>query len=197
MKDLAQFINNKTLLYIHGLGSNGNSQTAQVLKEYLGDNFTLLTPTWNLTDPEQCYNNINKYIAKNNVHVVIASSLGAFYALGITDSVAKILINPCMVPSVEVPRLVELSITVIQQFEQLEYKIYGDIDAETRACTFAIFGDNDELFNYQNKYKRLYGPNSVIVPGGHRLHKSSLYKGIGQSLSYFGHFQQHMFGDLI
>lgn len=37
MKDLAQFINNKTLLYIHGLGSNENSQTAQVLKEYLGE----------------------------------------------------------------------------------------------------------------------------------------------------------------
>ena len=184
MKDLAQHIVNKNLLYIHGLNSSANSSTARLVKKYLGDRFNIYTHTWDLTRPGTA-NEINEYVADNNISVVIASSLGAFYALAITDGVAKILINPCMHPSVEVPKLTRLTLEQIKYFEGLENKVYSRIDAEDRLCTFAGFGDSDELFNYQSEFKKKYGSNMVVVPGKHRLQGNSLYKVIESGLSHF------------
>lgn len=191
MKDLAQHIENKNLLYIHGLNSSANSTTARLIKQYLGDKFNIHTHTWNLTQPGT-EKDINKFVADNNISVVIASSLGAFYALTITDSVAKILINPCMHPSVEVPKLTEISDSQIEHFRKLEERTYTHIDAEMRMCTFAGFGDKDELFNYQAEFKKKYGSQMVAVSGGHRLQSKSLYKVIESGLSYFESIQSHL-----
>lgn len=191
MKDLAQHIENKNLLYIHGLNSSANSTTAKLIKAYLGDKFNVLTHTWNLTQPGT-EKDINKFVADNNISIVIASSLGAFYALAITDSVAKILINPCMRPSVEVPKLTALSDKQIEHFKKLEDKIYSHIDAEMRMCTFAGFGNNDELFNYQDLFKKLYGPQMTIASGGHKLPQNSLYKVIESGLTYFESVQSRL-----
>ena len=191
MKDLAQRIENKNLLYIHGLNSSANSTTAKLIKAYLGDKFNVLAHTWDLTRPGT-EKDINRFVVDNNVSVVIASSLGAFYALAITDSVAKILINPCMRPSIEIPKLTALSDKQIEYFKKLEDKIYSRIDAEMRMCTFAGFGNNDELFNYQNLFKKLYGPQMTIVTGGHRLQQNSLYKVIESGLSYFESVQSQL-----
>lgn len=191
MKDLAQQIANKNLLYIHGLNSSGQSTTARHIKKYLGNKFNIYTHTWNLTQPG-VEKDINKFVVDHNISVVIASSLGAFYALTITDSVARILINPCMRPSVEVPKLTELLDAQIEAFRKLEDQTYSQIDAETRMCTFAGFGDKDELFNYQADFKKKYGAHMVIVPGGHRLQPNSLYKVIESGLSYFESVQSSL-----
>lgn len=196
MRELSQVIENKNVLYIHGLGSNANSKTAKSLKTYLGNRVNFFTETWDLTAPGT-YKAINKYVASHNIQIIIASSLGAFYAMGITDSVAKILINPCMKPSVEVPKLTELSDKQIEHFAQLEREIYGDVDAEMRMCTFAGFGDKDELFNYQALFRKTYGDDMVVVPGGHRLDGSSLYKVIEAGLAYFETIQRHLKEDLV
>lgn len=189
MKPLAQAIANKNALYIHGLGSSANSKTAQLLKTYLSDRYNVLSETWDLTsDPVALSKRINKYVADHKISLVIASSLGAFYALAITDSVAKILINPCMHPEVEVEKLTEISDRTKDAFKTLAHKIYSNIDAEDRFSTFAGFGNRDELFNYQSEFKKLYG-NMVVVSGGHRLPTSSLYKVVETGLTYFADLQ--------
>ena len=196
MKDLSQYIENKNVLYIHGLGSSANSGTAKALKAYLGTRVNFFASTWDLTDISTL-KAINKYVATNNIQIVIASSLGAFYALGISDSVAKILINPCMKPSVEVPKLTDLSHTQVDNFVRLENKIYGDIDAETRICTFAGFGDKDELFNHQALFRKTYGNDMVVVPGGHRLGDASLFKVVEAGFAYFEQVQGYLKEGLI
>lgn len=196
MKDLSQYIENKNVLYIHGLGSSANSRTAKALKAYLGNRVNFFAHTWDLTD-SGTYKAINKYVADNNIQIVIASSLGAFYAMGITDSVAKILINPCMKPSIEIEKLTDLSHEQIEHFVRLERKIYGDVDAETRMCTFAGFGEQDELFNYQALFRKTYGNNMVVVPGFHRLGEASLYKVVETGLAYFEQVQGYLKEELV
>lgn len=191
MKDLAQHIENKNLLYIHGLNSSANSTTARLVKQYLGDKFNVYTHTWNLTQ-SGIEKEINKFVVDNNISIVIASSLGAFYALAITDSVAKILINPCMHPSVEVPKLTKITDSQIEHFEKLETEVYSHIDSEMRMCTFAGFGNNDELFNYRDEFKKKYGSQMIVVSGGHRLQPNSLYKVIESGLSYFESVQSKL-----
>lgn len=196
MKDLSQVIENKNVLYIHGLGSSANSRTAKALRAYLGDRVNFFAETWDLTNPG-IYKAINKYVANNHIQVVIASSLGAFYAMSITDSVAKILINPCMKPSIEIPKLTNLSQAQIDAFAKLEDKVYDRVDAEMRICTFAGFGNKDELFNYQTLFRKTYGNDMVVVPGGHRLPDSSLYKVIEAGLAYFEQVQGYLKEELV
>lgn len=196
MKDLAQYIENKNVLYIHGLGSSANSTTAKLLKTYLGNKVNFFTSTWDLTSPD-AYKAINNYVKSNHIQVVIASSLGGFYAMGITDSVAKILINPCMRPSVEVPKLTELTDAQIEHFKKLEDKIYSGVDAEMRMCTFGGFGDKDELFNYQALFKKTYGDDMIVVSGGHRLPEKSLYKVIEAGFAYFESVQDHLNEEMV
>lgn len=196
MKDLAQQIANKNVLYIHGLNSSAQSRTAKVIKAYLGDKFNVLAETWDLLAPGTA-KRINDYVANNNVSLVIASSLGAFYALTITDSVAKILINPCMHPSVEVPKLVKTSDAQVTMFKRLEESVRQNIDAEMRMCTFAGFGDHDELFNHQAEFKRTYGNHMIVVSGEHRLGATSIHKVIESGLAYFESVQSKLNEELI
>lgn len=195
MKELKQYLQNKKVLYIHGLNSSSNSLTGKQIKEYLGDKMNIFIPTWDLTKVG-VDKDIKKYIAKNNISIVIASSLGAFYALTITDSVAKILINPCLHPSVEIPKLETLTAEQIEYFRNLEKQIKDNTDSEMRMCTFAGFGDKDTLFNYQKEFKHEFG-NMVVVPGSHKLPEKSLYKVLEVGFEYFNKIQNILFEELI
>ena len=89
------------ILYIHGLNSNKDSSTGKMVKKYFTKklNAEVITETFNLLDIEDARKKVYKIIIAQNINVVIASSLGAFVALTLGDAVAKILINPCMLPS--------------------------------------------------------------------------------------------------
>ena len=196
MMHLAKYLTKKNILYIHGLGSNAHSSTGALIKDYLGKQNNIFIETWDVTDPGTA-DKINAYVKAKGISVVIASSLGAFYALTITDSIAKILINPCLHPSVEVPKLTELTPEQIKGFQKLEAKVRNNLDAELRMCTFAGFGDKDELFNYQSEFKKTYGNHIVVVSGGHRLPASSLYKVLEAGLAYFEQIQSKLNEGLI
>ena len=45
---------------------------------------------------------------EKGITCVIGSSLGGFYALSCNTSVCKIVINPCMDPAVEIPKLTDV-----------------------------------------------------------------------------------------
>lgn len=181
----------KKILYIHGFGSDKNSSTGQYIKELLKDKYEVLVETWDLTDPRNTSEKINKYVADNHISLVIASSLGAFYALSITDSVARMVINPCMNPSVELPKITQISQAVKDEFDFLKMEQDDYIDWEMRAVTFGIFGNNDELFNYQERFKRLYG-NMTVVEGGHKLSHTLLKEGVEEGLAYFAGLRESL-----
>ena len=193
MNSSSQPITAKKALYIPGLGSNDQSRTGQLVKQYLEGRYEVLVKAWNLTsDPEQVLNDISSYVRQSKTNVVIASSLGAFYALGVLPgSVAKILINPCMYPSVEIPKLENIPDRVVEQFKQLENFTYSNIDAEARVATFAGFGNDDELFNYQSEFRRLYG-YFTVVQGQHHLPPSSLKEVVESGLQHFNDLQSRL-----
>lgn len=193
MSSSSQHTTVKKALYIPGLGSNDQSRTGQLVKQYLEGRYEVLVKAWNLTsDPEQVLNDISSYVRQFGTNMVIASSLGAFYALGVLPgSVEKILINPCVRPSVEIPKLENIPDRVIEQFKQLEDYIYSNIDAEIRVATFAGFGNDDELFNYQREYGRLYG-YFTEVQGQHHLPPSSLKEVVESGLQHFNDVQSRL-----
>lgn len=172
------------ILYIHGLGSDSKSSTGNYIKDLLAEQYEVLIPSWDLTStPSDTVKSINKFIADNEITIIIASSLGAFFALNTQREIKKILLNPCLEPSVQIPKLTFLEESQLIDFQSLE-KIWID-NAKNNQNIFGGFGDNDELFNYQDLFRKRYGENLIIVVGGHKLPNVSLEKVIKKGLSYF------------
>lgn len=172
----------KKILYIHGLGSDANSSTLQAL-EYEFPQYEWITDTFDLLDTAATMERIEELIREHRIGTIVASSLGASYALAVENSLAKIVINPCMRPSVELPRLVEG--VDIRAFTAMENAIYSAIDDEMRFCTYGIFSTDDELFSYFPDFQRLYGSNLIKVKGGHRLMGESLISAVQSGFDYF------------
>ena len=179
-------IKKEKILYIHGLGSDSNSGTGIFIKELLKDDYEVIIPFWDLvSNPFDTINAINKFILENDISLVIASSLGAFFALNQNPEIRRILINPCLEPSVQIPKLIELKESQINSFKRIESKMVENIDLPSNPNIFGGFGDKDELFNYQDLFRKRYGNNMIIVDGSHKLPDDSLEEVIKKGLSYF------------
>lgn len=178
----------KKILYIHGLGSDANSTTFQTLKQGFPQ-YEWITDTFDLLDIAATKDKLRTLLLTENIDTIVASSLGAFYALGVQNSLAKIVINPCMKPSVELPKLVEeVDTTIFPAFELHNSGLPFTgliLDNEMRFCTYGIFSTNDELFSYLPDFKRLYGNRCIEVEGGHRLTGQALLSAVQSGFDYF------------
>lgn len=178
------------ILYIHGFNSSVNSGTYRKLKnlfpqhEWFAENF-------NLTDVRETRNRIDSVISGSGIDVIIASSLGAFYALGAEAPVSRIVINPCMKPSIEIPKL-DSSVPgeVIFAWKEMEKELV-EADGEVGRRCFGIFGNHDELFSYRKYFGELYGETnlgvgkSFLVEGGHHsLSEDVLMEYVQKGLDY-------------
>jgi predicted esterase YcpF (UPF0227 family) len=141
------------LLYIYGWDSSPNSNTVQNLRTLLPNN-TIVSVEYDQFNPVEAVKFFNKFIVDNQIGAVVASSFGAFIGIYIGHSIYKFLINPCLMASVEVSKLNEVSTDFIAQCQQLENsnKI---VDDEDMRFTSAFFADQDELFSYKTKYLEL------------------------------------------
>ena len=88
-----------------------------------------------------------------------------------------------MKPSIEIPKLADN--VDVGVFDKMEENIYSNIDGELRMCTYAVFGDRDELFDYSEMFSRLYGKNFIKVKGGHILDNNTLLSSVQSGLRYF------------
>ena len=161
------------ILYIHGFGSTGNSQTVQGLQKALGNDATILAPQFSndLSTVAQIEQNIaeaKKYMHEYRPNVVIGSSFGGFIATFL-HGFPRILINPCLLPSERLHNLSpNMSKEDIERLKVLENS--HDIDWEMRFEMYGLFGLQDELFSYLNLFKKLYGESKTYtMPCGHRI----------------------------
>ncbi|MEI6754145.1 MAG: YqiA/YcfP family alpha/beta fold hydrolase [Paludibacter sp.] len=161
------------ILYIHGFGSTGNSQTVQGLQKALGNDATILAPQFSndLSTVAQIKHNIaeaKKHKNEFRPNVVIGSSFGGFIATFLNGS-PRILINPCLLPSERLHNLSpNMSKEDIELLKALENS--HDIDWEMRFEMYGLFGLHDELFSYLNLFKKLYGESKTYtMPCGHRI----------------------------
>lgn len=184
MRSLKETLTKKNALYIHGLGSSKNSTTYKHLKKNFPQ-FNWYTDTFDLLDVNGTIKKINNLLKSRNISTVVGSSLGGFYTLAIKNSVAKIVINPCMHPSVEIPKLVDNQTIDIESYKAVESSTYASIDGEMRFGTFGIFGLDDELFSYLKEFNDLYGARYILVKDKHRLNERNLISTIQYALERF------------
>ena len=169
------------ILYIHGLNSSKESDTGKYIRSYLDSHdmkdVTLVRETFDLLDIDKTKYKIKNIVERQKIDLVIASSLGSFYGLMLGEMVMKIVINPCMLPSRELSKLIpDIEESLIRKFALNEKQLYSDIDGEVREMTRGAFGTHDELFSYKLFFKSKYGDRLMTLNSGHRPDKHGIFE---------------------
>ncbi|MCM1369265.1 MAG: hypothetical protein NC204_02715 [Candidatus Amulumruptor caecigallinarius] len=179
----------RQVVYLHGLGSSGQSTTAQRLRRTL-PHHEVISP--DIPVPPEVAMSELKNLAKQlgSDAIIVGTSLGAFYAQ-MFRGFHRILINPSFHVSRHLhekegkrlpfhnPRLdgakdFEVNKKLVKKFEKLEEKQFeprtGIIgtNADARDQVQAFFGTQDELVNCKDEYLEHYD-KFIDFEGGHRL----------------------------
>ncbi|MCQ2591324.1 MAG: hypothetical protein MJ188_00950 [Treponema sp.] len=203
-----------TVLYIHGFNGNPKGGTFEGLVEFFKsktDYQVISFPFPDLhLDVQKTQKQIENYIDENNVSILVGASLGGFYTLCCKKNVFKIAINPCMLPSKEIPILkdrntgkpVFIEDSVLNAWKSLEEY---DLPANCKNAA-GIFGKQDYTFHYDENHNfkplfdKLFSINdskdsassenpkkrSVLVEGVHSLEPDQLKDGLEQIFSNLG-----------
>lgn len=177
------------ILYIYGYGSNPNdSFTMKELKKVTDElGYDLISIKYDQEDPDCGLNVLEAYIRNNKIKYVIGHSLGGFITLCIDENVKKIVINPCMKPHFELPKLGKISKETLYEYEYL----YGWLtDGNGTPWTsqledvIGLFGDHDELIDYYEIFKKQY-PMAYRINADHRPTAESYTEDIKNKIKEF------------
>lgn len=164
----------KKILYIYGLGGSTESETRKALDELFSPKgYTVVSVKYNQKDPEAGIQELRNAVKEIEPVAVIASSLGGFFAMNLAALVPVILINPCLMPSVELPKLGE-SGKAFAKIENSMFKAYRDCEFPVHHLEkrYGFFGTRDELFSYKEEFSKLFP--AFDFDGGHHPTKENL-----------------------
>lgn len=165
----------RTLL-IYGFNGSPDSQYCQMLKKWLpSDKFDVRCYEYPQGDCRKSLASIESIIASEKIDLVIGISLGGFVTLALKTDRKRIVINPCMRPSVELPKLTPRpdhsndslpSKDMIESYKSLERQVNRkNLD---NANVMGFFALDDELFGlkYLKGFVEKWG-SATPIPGGH------------------------------
>ena len=183
-------MNKEKILYIYGYGSNPNdSFTMKELKPVIDElGYELISIEYDQENPDNGLNELEKYIRDNKIKYIIGHSLGGFIALCINENVKKIVINPCLKPHFELPKIGDISIKTLYDYEYLEsWLLLSAKDTpwvSQLEDVMGFFGDHDELIDYYEIFKKQY-PLAYRINSNHRPTKEAYTEDIKQKIKEF------------
>jgi hypothetical protein len=177
------------ILYIYGYGSNPqDSSTLKVVKDVVENlGFSLVSIEYDQEDPDIGITMLDKYIKDKNIKYVIGHSLGGFITLCLDSNVKKIVINPCLKPSIELLKLGNISEDTITMYKSLERWLRsGDETPWVNQLddVMGLFGFYDELFSYYDEFKKVY-PRAYHIKSDHRPTKEAFTEDIKTKIKEF------------
>lgn len=160
------------VLYVYGYGGSYQSSTAQKLKDYLPeDSFKVFCFGYPQRNCRAAVSFLQDKVKKNHIDVLIGSSLGAFVIMCMKVNCKKIMVNPCLIPTVELPKLKPLpgkpvpSPQLIASYAPYEANIFGNLP-EGSHCLMA---EHDELLGNTYRSQMEAHVPTISIPGGHKL----------------------------
>lgn len=160
------------VMYIHGKGGSGNGATAVSLREYIPD---LIAPSYDYRTPEASLTqliNVVDSVPNNEDLIIIASSLGGWYAEEIAKCrvVDLILFNPVIDPRPTLSRVTEEAIEdLICAYEEIGRRKKSRLNIRR----YVYLSVDDPLIPYAPsclKYSKM-GAALRFTDGGHRMTK--------------------------
>ncbi len=165
------------IIYIHGFGSSGKANKAQLFKEYCQThNIRFIAPSLP-TIPDLAIDTlsdlIESYIEIEPVYL-IGSSLGGYYSLYLSDkyNLKAVLINP----AINAPETLERAIghgvnyydnsTYEWNTTHLEMLESYEIEEPNLENLFVLLQTGDEVLDYEEAQECLEGAKMIVEEGG-------------------------------
>lgn len=172
----------KKLLYIHGYNGSPEGSSCQLFRKYMPqDRWQVIGMDYNQEDCAVALRQIRETIEREQIDLVVGSSLGGFLTL-LTTGIKRIVINPCYSPSVELPKLgphnglPAPSEEMVATYAALEPQLKTFTDEERNLIT-GYFADNDELMGDQ--YKEAFREDIgvyLVINSGHHVSETAVKK---------------------
>lgn len=165
----------KKLLYIHGNNGSPEGSSCRLFRKHMPiDEWQVIGMDYDQEDCAKALSQIRETIEREQIDLVVGSSLGGFLTL-LTTGIERIVINPCYSPSVELPKLgphnglPAPSPEMIATYASFEPQLVKFPSEERRLIT-AYFAEEDELLGdgYQDVYNENIG-GFYEIPGGHHV----------------------------
>lgn len=170
------------IIYLHGLSSSGNSNTARKLRELLPDD-NVITPDLPVY-PDETLALLGelRHTYKPDDTIVIGTSMGAMYAQQMTYY-KRILVNPAFHVSEllrenegrtlpffserkDGAKEFQVTTELCEAFEDMEANQFNGADGEMDII--ALFGNKDDVVNCKSEYLEYYTLYHIFA-GGHRM----------------------------
>ena len=181
----------KKALFIHGFHSDCDSTTggrvAEILKDY---GYETIHPTFDLLDCKTSLTQMNQILKDEDISLVAAHSLGGFYGFILPFDSKKILINPCLKPEIEIPKLMLEGEVFPEEIKPqwIEARESANSRTSEKKNLYGIFGKKDELFSYADYAKNELGFEGCIqmMEGGHKPLREDLQPALEKVLKLLG-----------
>ncbi|UTC74046.1 hypothetical protein E4O03_07225 [Treponema sp. OMZ 792] len=172
-------------LFIHGLNSDENSSTGQIVKTLLEKyGIELIVPSFDILNPEKTLQEINSLIRDLHISTIVGHSMGGFYTLASLNGPIKIYINPCLLPAEILPALIgDVDQELIKIFRRLTDEAFRNIDREVRITSYSIFAKEDTLFSFYDLFKKYFGNRCRYINGSHKPSKEDLAQALDFALN--------------
>ena len=165
----------KTLLYLHGLSSSGQSNTPNMLRKLL--------PDWNIVspdipiDPEEALCMLRRLCKEIAPDIVVGTSMGGMFAQQM-HGYRKILVNPAFhvsefmrqnlgVQTFFSPRKdgtteYEITSELCDAYKAMESQQFDGILPQDKNITMALFGTEDDLVDGREEYYQHYSHRTMF-----------------------------------
>lgn len=173
------------IIYLHGLASSGQSNTAKKLRELLPDD-NVVTPDIPVSPIEALQLLLSlagEY--RTDDTIIVGTSMGAMYACQM-KGYRRILVNPAFHVSgllkdnkgkqlqffskrEDGHESFEVTESLIREFEEMEANLFY-VDDMNPEGVIGLFGGADEVCDCRDEYREHYSYWSTF-PGGHRLNE--------------------------
>jgi predicted esterase YcpF (UPF0227 family) len=158
------------VLYLHGYGSTGSTDTAVNLRRALADGFTVLSPSYDFSDPLAAARQLESLMAEHAAAapVVVGTSLGGFFAnyLARVCNARAVLVNPALKPSGSLHKYDESAAT-LAGYAQLEATEKAQAHRPERVV---VIGTRDEVVDPRTNGLTLKDEaQTVMLDMGHRI----------------------------
>ena len=187
VKQFPEMMSGKTVLYVHGFGSSGQSGTVARLRLVM-PNAHVIAPDLPI-HPEEAMQLLHDICDKEHPHLILGTSMGGMY----TEQLCgfdRICINPALciadtmqahgmtgTQSFQNPRLdgvqsFYVDKALVKEYRQVSEQRFNDISNEERKRVYGLFGDKDDLVDTFDMFREQY-PLATHFHGEHRMDDKS------------------------
>ena len=188
IRQFPEIMKGKKLMYVHGFGSSGQTNTVRLLRQFL-PNTTVIAPDIPV-HPHEGIALLKDVAATERPDIIMGTSMGGMYTEQL-KGFDRICINPafCIADTMQEHGLTgkqvfqnprqdgvqEFMVTksMVKEYKEVSELCFQEITPEERQRVWGLFGDEDPLVHTFDLYSGYY-PTAIRFHGEHRLNDKVL-----------------------